>query len=626
MPAARYPRTFWDMRWSTRTDIVLGLVCCAAGQVEVAVTAPDPVVALGAALATLPITWQRRAPLIGVVAIAVAWAVVHLRLDDISEPFFFFAALPVFYSLAAYRSAACSLAGGALLLTTVAVTTIEDLAFLALQFALVWFAGCGVRTYRERAEHLRLLAARLARERDATERLAVAEEHQRMAAELHGTVSQAVRLMASQANDAEQSLDAEPHRARAALAAVQDTGRGTIAQLQQMLRLLRDPASSPTADPGPSILVLGLARWRLPVPRSAWSDVLLAVFLVATSDTYLFIANPIGLPNLVVMTAAAVVAAVAITIRRRVPVSALALAAATIGVELLIFAAATPAPIVATMVTMYSVAANTPKPRAVATTAAVVNTLGVVLLLQVSCDSMLVMFVWLGIPRISHRLVLAHRRQTEQLHTLTTRLIREHDARTRLAVRDLHDSVTHAVSVMVMQAGAAEQVIDTAPAKARTAIRAVRDQGRQAHHDLCRLLGLLAEDTAAPPPSLARLDTLVAQAGLPVTLVVSGEPVQLPTGLDISAYRMVQEGLTNTRKHAGPVPATVTVDYTPDALTIEVRDLGCDPSPRPAPCGGHGLLGMRERIEQYGGTLETGPRSDGGFAVRARIPLNPTLS
>jgi signal transduction histidine kinase len=490
-----------------------------------------------------------------------------------------------------------------------------------------------VQDYRERAEHLRLLAARLEHERDATERLAVAEEHQRMAGALHSTVSQAVRRMASRTGYAEQALDADPTRARAALAAVQDTGREAIAELHRMLRLLRDPGS-PVVEPEPSIPVLVPAQWRLPVPRSARGDVLLAVSLVATSDWYLFVANPIGGPGLVVMTAAAVAAAVAITLRRRVPVSALALAAATTGVELLISAeAVSPASIVALMVTTYSVRANTLTRRAMAATAVVVVSLGVVLLLRVSFDSILVMFVWLGIPWIGQRLVRAHRRQAEQLHTLTTRLIRERDARARLAVleertrvaRDLHDSVAHAVSVMVLQAAAAEQVMDTTPAQACTAIRAVRDQGRQAHHDLRRLVGLLAEDTAALPPSLARLDTLfsqLAQAGLPVTLAVSGEPVELPTGLDVAAYRMIQEGLTNALKHAGPVPTKVTVDYAPDTLTIEVRDPGGDPPTRPAHSGGHGLLGMHERIEHHGGTLETGPRAGGGFAVRARLPLH----
>jgi signal transduction histidine kinase len=352
------------------------------------------------------------------------------------------------------------------------------------------------------------------------------------------------------------------------------------------------------------------------------------------SDAYLFVANPTGRPDLIMMTATAVIAAVAIAIRRHVPVNALALAAATTCTTLLISAEGlSPAPVVATMVTMYSVAATVPKPRAVVMTALVVVSLGVVLLFQVTFESMILMFVWLSIPCLSQRMVRAHRRQAEESHTLTTRAIRESDARTRLAIleerarvaRELHDSVAHAVSVMVLQAGAAEQVMDTMPANAHAAIRAAADQGRQAHDDLRSLLGVLADDPTIPPPSLARLDTLlsqVAKAGLPVTLAVSGEPVELPTGLDASVYRVVQEGLTNALKHAGQVPTTVTLDYAPHALTIEVRDHGGNQPPQPLSRGGHGLLGMRERIEHYGGTLQTGPRAGGGFAVRACIPLD----
>jgi signal transduction histidine kinase len=371
---------------------------------------------------------------------------------------------------------------------------------------------------------------------------------------------------------------------------------------------------------------------------------LLAALLVAASDAYLYLAAPPDRPDLVIMVAGELVAIVAITMRRRAPVTALAIATTTLAAELIVAAMATPAPIVAMLVTVYSVATSVPRLRAITATVVVAVSLGAMLLYRISVDSALVLLVWLAIPWVCSQLVRASRNQVEQLQEVTNRLLRERDARARLAVleerarvaRELHDSVAHAVSVIVLQAGAAEQVLDTAPEAARLAIRAVEDQGRQAHQDLRRLLGLLAygpSGAPAAPPGLANLDTLLShlsRAGLPVTLAVSGEAVELPVGLDISAYRIVQEGLTNTLKHAGPVTTAVTIDYAPEALTIEVRDPGGDRAHHTHHDGGHdsghGLAGMRERVELYGGTLEAGPRADGGFAVRAQIPLHQVVT
>jgi signal transduction histidine kinase len=229
-----------------------------------------------------------------------------------------------------------------------------------------------------------------------------------------------------------------------------------------------------------------------------------------------------------------------------------------------------------------------------------------------------------------------YRHKAERQRALTTRLLREREARARLAVleerarvaRDLHDSVAHAVSVTVLLAGAAEQVLAISPNEARIAIRAITEQGQQAHADLRHLLGLLDqsdERLLKPQPSLAQLDSLVSQitqAGLPVTLQVRGRTTQLPTGLDISAYRIVQEGLTNALKHAGRVPTTVTLDYRPNTLVIEIRDSGTHTPPK-TPSGRHGLLGMRKRIDLYGGTLHTGHEVGTGFTLTAQLPLNP---
>lgn len=221
------------------------------------------------------------------------------------------------------------------------------------------------------------------------------------------------------------------------------------------------------------------------------------------------------------------------------------------------------------------------------------------------------------------------------------------DERARIA-RELHDIVSHNVSLMVVQTGAAREVLDTMPEGAAAALRAVEGAGRDTMTELRDLLGVLApsssgedeeyqEDGAdlSPQPSLSRLSPLIdriAFAGLPVEVRISGEPCPLPTGIDVTAYRIVQEALTNALKHGDGGQAEVTIRYAGRYLRVEVLNSG--PSvltgdrPTPAPTAtedgagpGRGLLGLRERVAVYGGHLDARRRLGGGYRVRARIPL-----
>ncbi|MHA5049291.1 sensor histidine kinase [Streptomyces sp. SD15] len=247
-------------------------------------------------------------------------------------------------------------------------------------------------------------------------------------------------------------------------------------------------------------------------------------------------------------------------------------------------------------------------------------------------------------------------------------LERERESATRDAVaaerdriaRELHDIVSHNVSLMVVQAGAAREVMGTMPDEAAAALRAVEDAGRGAMTDLRHLLGLLApspngEDpepssggglggdvgTAglAPQPGLDRLGPLVDRisfAGLPVEVRISGEPRPLPEGIDVTAYRIVQEALTNALRHGDGGKAEVTVRYADHALRVEVLNTGPSvltgavpapmlrsaPRSRPGAGAGRGLLGLRERVAVYGGDLDARRRLGGGYRVRARIPLD----
>jgi signal transduction histidine kinase len=217
--------------------------------------------------------------------------------------------------------------------------------------------------------------------------------------------------------------------------------------------------------------------------------------------------------------------------------------------------------------------------------------------------------------------------------------------RARIAA-ELHDIVSHNVSLMVVQAGAAREVLVTMPDEAASAMRAVETAGRNAMTELRHLLGLLApsqsgedepDDTVlAPQPSLSMLSPLidrVAFAGLPVEVHISGEPRPLPTGIDVTAYRIVQEALTNALKHAQGSKAEVTVRYADRYLRVEVINNGpsvlagdsplpSEPTPSRVDGAGRGLLGMQERVAIYGGVLDARRRLGGGFRVRARIPLD----
>jgi signal transduction histidine kinase len=215
------------------------------------------------------------------------------------------------------------------------------------------------------------------------------------------------------------------------------------------------------------------------------------------------------------------------------------------------------------------------------------------------------------------------------------RLAAEREERARAAVaeersriaRELHDVVAHAVSVVVVQAQAGLRLVGRDEQRARQSLEAIEVTARTALDEMRRLLAMLreAEDSSlAPQPGLAQLEVLAAQvreAGLPVEVRIGGEPVPLPAGLDLAAYRLVQEGLTNALKHAGEAHARVDVRYCRERLELEISDDGTGSGSNGKGEGGHGLIGLRERIALYGGELESGPGPEGGWLLRARLPL-----
>ncbi len=219
----------------------------------------------------------------------------------------------------------------------------------------------------------------------------------------------------------------------------------------------------------------------------------------------------------------------------------------------------------------------------------------------------------------------AARRQREQ-EAEAARAVAEERAR---IAREMHDVVAHHVSMIVVQAEAGAA---TTPGSADT-FEAIGATGRRALGELRRLLGVLRDDeegsaAVAPQPGVARLHQLLAEvraAGLPLDLRVEGEPRDLSDGVDVSAYRIVQEALTNVVKHAGASPTTVVLRYGPEALEVEVSNEGGDPGgpPAPSPASGRGLVGVRERVAMVHGHLRAGGRPDGGYELVARLPIDP---
>jgi len=212
----------------------------------------------------------------------------------------------------------------------------------------------------------------------------------------------------------------------------------------------------------------------------------------------------------------------------------------------------------------------------------------------------------------------------------------EQDARRRIdeerlrIARELHDVVAHTMATINVQAGVAAHVLTTRPEAVADSLQAIKTASKDGLRELRAILNVLRQaddaDPTQPAPGTAQLETLISgarRAGLDTTFTVTGEPVPLPSAVDLAAYRIIQESLTNAIRHAGPATAAVSLSYGDDELRVEVTDTGRGPGdPGASHNGGHGLAGMRERAATVGGTLDTGPGPAGGFRVAARLPLD----
>jgi signal transduction histidine kinase len=388
-----------------------------------------------------------------------------------------------------------------------------------------------------------------------------------------------------------------------------------------------------------------VARWGTAHPR--WVDVAFASAIGACTVAGFLTATPEGSQRdadvwgvlLIFMQAAA------FCFRRRAPLAAFA----ALSVPVMVFWVADYATNfdAISLLGAYAATAHSHRPRRVVWTVvgaivAVLTTIAIAGVLSPREDLPLVAVFGIAAVHVTAAVVgeVMHDRRLRLLE-LEERAVRAEAERELLAreavlherasiARDLHDVVAHGMSVMVVQAGAAQRLLASDPERAMTALEHVQATGREALAEMRRMLGVLRGDDGVaalvPQPNLDHLASMVQRcndAGVPTDLTIEGSPPVRAAGVEMAAYRIVQEALTNVVKHAGrPVRATVRVRYTPEDVRLEVDDDGRGATDRQvATSTGHGLIGMRERVELYRGTVHAGPRPGGGFRVAATIPL-----
>ncbi len=368
-------------------------------------------------------------------------------------------------------------------------------------------------------------------------------------------------------------------------------------------------------------------------------DVLLALALTAAVQLHVWTAEAQDevFPDRPLSSAVLLFATLPLAARRRLPLLAAAAYAAAGGVQALATQTFTSSPglFFAGMVALYSVGAHADRRDALAGLGLVAMGVGIREYFSFPRSELdnwnAVFFYVLLVLAFVAGMYMRSRRRTADLERQADRLRREgeeqaravSDERARIA-RELHDVVAHSVSAAVVQAEAADEVLDREPEKARQSLARIQRSGREALGEMRRLLGIMRNgEGLAPQPRIADLGRLIDEAqmdDLAVTLTVEGRRRDLPPGIDLSAYRVVQEAVTNVRKHAGrPAQASVLLRYRDATLELEIVDDGQGPAAGDR--RGHGLIGMHERVAFFGGEFSAGPTDAGGFSVKARFPL-----
>ena len=601
---------------------------------------------------TLPLAWSRRAPLPALTAIAVVLAIqAMLGGFLVGSVVTTIAVLALaLYSAGRHVTGTWELCGAVGAVAAIAVTRIAFdpaaqeprqalLTFAAVACPLLvgrWTRGQGL-LQRELADK----ADRRARDRARDARHAAEEERARIAADLQVAVAGALRTIARDAGTLPEVLRAGDHvTAGERLSLIAGTARAALADVRRVLGVLRHDGEAPrltpprrdalpdTAPPAPSPAPAPpAARPSLHLPSA--DRALVAAVLVAGA-TELAIAGPAGAP----LTAVAIAAPLLWRRRHPVVVAAAVLAAITVQSLLLDLDSFPLGDMLAMVIASYAIGAYGERRQALAglLLAATGAALHAAVFYPDGVPAALLGGV--ALPWTVGRVVSGNRRLTLEERAkgveVERRRMRDAEAavtseRMRVA-RELHDAVAHNISVIAIQAGGADGIVDRDPERTAQIATLIGTVAREALAELGRLVGTPEADASAPP-SLAHVDALAARArdaGQPVELRVEGEPAALPGGVDLAAYRIVQEALTNTSKHAAGAHAQVVVRFQRHAVEVEIADDGRGGALSPARGAaghGHGLIGIRERVAAYGGTLDAGRRPSGGFRVHARLPI-----
>lgn len=645
------PGTQHPQRQDQLLDLVLALALAVLS--AVGVLTPDPASAL-----------PRPEPDAGLVALAVAgalalavrrrwplpvWAVVlavHTLVgwSGRDPGLIGLCVLPALYTVGAWSSVPVSLA--CLMVTytiavpvaalrapgTFSLATLPESGF----FVVAWALGFLVRRWRRGREEAMARAVAAERSRAAAVEQAVYAERLRIVRDLHDIVAHTLSVITVQSGVARHLVDERPEQAGPALAAIQEAARAALEDLRRMLGLLRAPSPVPDDPPRPDP---GLPR---PTARERLLDLLLGLAFTAVAVSSVLSPDPADAytypepgPALVLL---AVCASLPLALRRRFPLSVLAVVAGSA------FAVAGLAwnigliPL-CLLFALYTVAAERELRFAVAGLVVVyAGMAGLTLLSAPYFDSPLAVVtvaahtaVW-ALGRHARRRRLALRRAVGE--ALRAEARRTHEAERAVAgerlrvARELHDVVSHTLSVIAVQSGVAAYLGSSQPDRAAPALAAVEEAGRTAMEDLRRMLDLLQPGSAAaslvPAPGVEELRLLASvhrAAHGPIELDLDPAVAGTPESLRLTVYRVVQEALTNVRKHAPGASVRVGVHAVDGVVEVTVDDDGPDPAaPGTLPEGGFGLAGMAERVALFDGTLHAGPRPGGGFRVHAALP------